>query len=130
MESLYTGILVVDHKFHPSTRRFAVETPYNARIEYLKQKAQEKRPELSSYIPSDLGVWRMKGNTVMKKLSPQGLSEALGRIDVKDETTIEELYDEEKLADLGLLDYETLLLQVPGMSCVSTIIGGRVLIQV
>ena len=36
MEPLYTGVLIVDHKFHRSTRRFAVDTPYDARIEGLE----------------------------------------------------------------------------------------------
>ena len=126
MEPLYTGALIVDHKFHPSTQRFAVETPYDARIEVLKQKAQEKRPELSSFILSDLGVWRMKGDMVIKKLK---LSELLGKIDINDENTIEALDDEEKVANMGLSFGETLLLQTPGTSCVSIIVC-RVLIQV
>lgn len=44
-------------------------------------------------------------------------------------TTIEELYDEEKVADIGLSDDETMLLQVSGSSCISTIVG-RILTQI
>jgi hypothetical protein len=130
MEHLYTGILLVDHKFHALTSRFAAETTANARIVALKQKAQEMSPsKLSSVELPDLRVWKMKGDMIIKKLTPQKLSEILGRIDIDDQDTIELLDDEEKVAGLGLSDGETLLVQLPGTSRIPTIVV-RALIQV
>ena len=66
---------------------------------------------------------------IIKKLTPQKLSELLGKIDINDKNTIEALDDEERVANMGLSFGETLLLQTHGTSCVSIIVC-RVLIQV
>ena len=73
----------------------------------------------------------MKGDMIIRKLTPQRLLEALDRIDVNDETTIEALYNEEIVANIGLSFGDTLpvLLQIPGTSYVSIIVC-RVLIQI
>jgi hypothetical protein len=66
-------------------------------------------PEPSNFKRSELSVWRTKGDMIIKNLSPQGLSEVLGKIDVDDKNTIESVNDEVKVVDLGLSLGEALL---------------------
>jgi hypothetical protein len=73
-------------------------------------------------------MWKMKGEIIIKTLPCRRLSDILVKIDIDDDDTIEELNDEGKVADLGFSDGETLLLQLPGTSRISTTVG-RVLIQ-
>jgi hypothetical protein len=49
--------------------------------------------------------------------------EILGSIDIHDEDTIEELPEDRKVADLGLSNGETLLVQMPVTSRIYTIVG-------
>ena len=130
METFYTGVLLVDRNFHAFTCRYTLETA-NIRILAWKQKAHHSwSDKLSPYMPRTLSLWKLKGDMIITKLTPQKeLSEVLGKIDVNDMNTIEELGDHEKVANIGLSEDETLLLQVPGTSHISTI-AGRVLIQV
>jgi hypothetical protein len=128
-EPLYTGVLLVDLNFQALAPRFVVETTSDACIMVLKENAQEIRPdELSSFDRPELSVWKIKGDKIIENLTPRELSEILGRIDVNDEDTIEEVDEDENVANLGLSHSETLLLQLPGTSHISTI-AACVLIQ-
>lgn len=57
------------------------------------------------------------------------IDEILSDINVEVEDAIELLHEELKFADLGLSNVQSLLVQLPGTSRISTI-AGRVLIQV
>ncbi|KAF8274661.1 hypothetical protein EI94DRAFT_473465 [Lactarius quietus] len=56
----------------------------------------------------------MKGEMIIKKFTPEHISDILRRIDVNDEDTIEFMDDYEEVADLGLSVDETLLIQLQG----------------
>ena len=129
MKSL-TPVILVDHDFKAPTNYFLVETTPNDLIFHLKEKVKEVRPEeLSSVRRSDLLVWKTMGAKTINPSSEERLSEILNTIDVGDKATIQELPERLKLADLGLSEFQTLLVQLPGMSRIFTI-AGRVLIQV
>jgi hypothetical protein len=88
----------------------------------LKQKVQEIRPnKLSSFAQSEIFVWKLKSGMIIKNLTPRRLSEILGKIDINDKDIIERVEEDEKVANLGPSYGETLLLQLPGMSHISTI---------
>jgi hypothetical protein len=69
------------------------------------------------------------GETVINRSTSKRMTEILRTINVNGQETIEDLEDDDLVADLGLSGYETLLFQVPGTSLLSTI-ASCVLIQV
>ena len=130
MESSFTSVVLVDHDFKAPTDYFLVETTPNDLIFHLKRKVKEERPdELSRYRRSDIRVWKSMGTLTINPSSEGRLLEILNAIDVDNAATIQQLPERLKLADLGLSEFQTLLVQLPGTSRIFTI-AGRGLIQV
>jgi hypothetical protein len=77
----------------------------------------------------ELVVWKPMGEMVINKSTSKRMAEILRSINANSQDAIQELEDDDSVADLGLSGGETLLLQVPGTSRISTIVG-HVLIQV
>ncbi|KAF8258395.1 hypothetical protein EI94DRAFT_1140636 [Lactarius quietus] len=71
-----------------------------------------------------LTVWKTKGKKLINKSNLERLADRLGSFGVDDKDTIqvEELGDEDRVADLGLSVDQTLLVQLPGTSHISTIV--------
>ena len=130
MESSFTSVVLVDHDFKAPTHYFLVETTPNDLIFHLQRKVKEERPdELSRYRRSDIRVWKSMGTLTINPSSEGRLLEILNAIDVDNAATIQQLPERLKLADLGLSEFQTLLVQLPGTSHIFTI-AGRGLIQV
>jgi hypothetical protein len=133
MERPYTAIVLVDHRFLPLTRRFLVDrTPNDLIHDVMKKVKAEMSNDLSTFNISDLTVWKTMGEMVIDKSTSERLAEILScinRFNVNDGNTIQRLSHDRKLADLGLSDSQTLLIQCPGTSRIPTIVC-RALLQV
>jgi hypothetical protein len=127
----HTGIILVDLHFQSLSNRFLVRYTANDVIGTLKKKVHEKwaAKGLSHYDPKDLIVWQLKGEAIIQNLPRDRFDEKLAKIDVDDNETIRLLAEEDKVVDLGLLVGQSLLVQLPGTSCISTFVG-CVLMQV
>jgi hypothetical protein len=68
-------------------------------------------------------VWRTMGKMVINTSTDKCMAEILSCINVKDRNTIQQLSNDHKLADLELSGYQTLIIQSPGLSHISTIIS-------
>jgi hypothetical protein len=127
MEPSYkTMVVLVDHQFQALSRRFPVRTTPNDELSDLKEKVKELIPHLLSRFAIDVAelvVWKPMGEMVINKSTSKRMAEILRAINVNGQDTIEELEEDDLMADLGLSGGETLLLQVPGTSCISTIVG-------
>jgi hypothetical protein len=125
-----TAVVLVDYKFQAHTDLFLVETTPSDLIYHLKKKVEEKLPsKLSSIELPDLCVWMTMGAKVIDEHTHEHMADILSTINVSDKGTIQRLSEVDKLADLGLKDFQTLLVQLPGTSRISTIVGDG-LIQV
>ncbi|KAH9063641.1 hypothetical protein EDB87DRAFT_137718 [Lactarius vividus] len=114
-------LLLVDHTFQtPIGNRFEVGAfSDHDNINTLKKKVKEEKPEALSRAhvdPSDLTVWKTKGSMAIDESNFGRLAEILGSIDVDNEDTIEKLSEVERVANLGLSDTQTLLIQLPELS--------------
>ena len=108
-------LLLVNCDFQALGGCFPVNTTSSDDVYHLKEKVKEKTREALSRAhvdPKELTMWKTKGAMIIDKSSPERLSEILRNIDVSDENTIEELSEDELVADLGLSDGQTLLVQV------------------
>ena len=131
MEPSLTSVVLVDHKFQALTDPFLVKMTSNDLICDLKEKVKEQRTNFFSGLAFDfqeLVVWKTTDAIVINKSNSIRMAEILGAIN-DDRNTIRRLPEELKLADLGLSNFQTLLVQLPGTSRISTIVG-CVLIQV
>jgi hypothetical protein len=125
-----TAVALVDHQFQALTDIFLVKTTPSDLIFHLKEKVKEKVPsKLSSIELPDLRVWMTMGAKVINEHTNEHMADILSTINVNDKGTIQRLFETNKLADLGLEDFQTLLVQLPGTSRISAIVG-HVLIQV
>lgn len=126
MKPSLIAVILVDHKFQALGRRFVVETAQDDLLFHLITKVKEKRHRYFSghdtYI-SELAVWRTKGENVINKFNYKRLAEILRSINIHDEDTTKKLPEDLKVADLGLSNGETLLVQMPGTLRISTIFG-------
>jgi hypothetical protein len=125
-------VILVDHQFQALSRRFQVGMTPNDEICDLKEKVQLAKPVFFSRLAFDndeLVVWKPMGEMVINKSTSKRMAEILRSINANSQDAIQELEDDDSVADLGLSGGETLLLQVPGTSRISTIVG-HVLIQV
>ena len=118
MESSFTSVVLVDHDFKAPTNYFLVETTPNDLIFHLKRKVKEAKPNYFSSLIDvvDLVVWKTMGTLTINPSSEGRLSEILNAIDVDNAATIQQLPERLKLADLGLSEFQTLLVQLPGTS--------------
>jgi hypothetical protein len=128
-----TAVVLVDHNFQALTDLFLVETTPGDLIYHLKKKVKEQWHGDADFAQLDftnIVVWKTMGAKVINEHTHEHMADILSTINVNDEGTIQRLFETNKLADLGLSDFQTLLLQLlPGTSRVSTIVS-RVLIQV
>lgn len=122
----FTWLLLVEPKFQKNGNRFPVNTTSDDKIADIVEKVREEKPKVLSRAhidPSDLTVWRIKGVSIINHLTTKRSAEILSRIDVNDQDMIEEVDEDKRVSDLGLSDGETLLLQLPGTSCMSSTVG-------
>jgi hypothetical protein len=135
MEPSLTAVLLVDPDFRALSRRFLVETAPPDLIYHLKKKVAAMWHGDASFSHYDFKniakflVWKPKGEMVIKKFTPQRTASILARINVEDEDTIEFLDEEDKVADFGPLEGQTLIVQLPGTSLIPPIVC-CILIQV
>ena len=116
-------LLLVDYNFQALGGCFPVNTTSGDAVYHLKEKVKEETPEALSRVHVDLKnltMWKTKGAMIIDKSSSDRLPEILKNIDVGDENTIEELSEDELVADLGLSDGQTLLVRLSGTSRIST----------
>jgi hypothetical protein len=126
MEPSYTAVVLVDHKFQALSERFKIKTAPSDEIFDLKEKVKETIPISFSRFAIDVGelvVWKPMGETVINRSTSKRMAEILRTINVNGQETIEDLEDDDLVADLGLSGDETLLFQVPGTSLLSTTAG-------
>jgi hypothetical protein len=96
----------------------------DAREKAYEEWAKDPSNDLSEFDQMDLIIWRPKDRMVIQNPTPECIEEKLRRIDVENiRDTIELLYPEDEVAQLGLLADEILIVQRPGTSCISTIVG-------
>ena len=113
----FTSVVLVDHNFKALTDRFLIETTPDDLIFHLEVKVKEERPdELSPYRRSDVRVWKTKGTKAINLSSEESMPEILSTVDINDKNTIQKLSEEVKLAELGLSNFQSLLVQLPGTS--------------
>jgi guanylate kinase len=127
-----TAVVLIDHQFQALTEIFLVETSPSDLIYHLKKKVKEAKPVYFSRLAFDVNelvVWKTMGAKVINEHTQENMTDILSTINVNDKGTIRRLFEMGKLADLGLEDFQTLLVQLPGTSRISTIVG-RALIQV
>ena len=132
MEPSFTSVVLVNHDFKALTDRFLVETTPNDLIYHLKKKVKETRPIYFSRLAFDVGeliVWKTMGAMIIDTSSDERMAAILSTIDSNDRNTIRRLSEELKVADLGLSNFQSLLVQLPGMSLIFTI-ADRFLIQI
>lgn len=96
-------------------------------IHDLKKKVKDAAPNTLSRFdvdPSELTVWKMKGEMVIYNLtSKKRFPEILNSIDVNDVDAIEEIGEAEVLANVELQASQVLLVRLPGSSCIFTAVG-------
>jgi hypothetical protein len=130
-----TAVALVDHQFQALTEIFLVKTTPSDLIFHLKEKVKEQWHGDADVAHLDFTnlakvvVWKTMGAKVINEHTRENMTDILVTINVNDKGTIQRLSEMDKLADLGLEDFQTLLVQLPGTSRISTIVG-RVLIQV
>lgn len=125
MKSSKIWLLLVDHKFQALGECFQVETSNDDVVGDLKDKVKEEKPEIFSLClidPDSLTVWQTVDDLVIDRSTAKDLKEILEKIDVNDEGSIRMLGESEKVAELPSLlpDGQVLLVQLPGMSRIST----------
>ena len=116
-------LLLVDCDFQALGGCFPVNTSSGDGVYHLKEKVKEKTREALSHAHVDskeLTMWKTKGAMIIDKSSSERLSEILRNIDVSDQNTIEELSEDDLVADLGLSEGQTLLVRLSGTSRIST----------
>ena len=118
-----TGVVVVDHNLQAITHRFVVKHTPDTRINALKIKVQETYNDLSRFNIADITVWKTKGQMMLRTLSFKCMAELLRSIDINNVHHIQMLTNKSKVADLGLSEDENLVVQLPGTSHISTVIG-------
>ncbi|KAH8993174.1 hypothetical protein EDB92DRAFT_442069 [Lactarius akahatsu] len=116
-----TWLLPVDHTFQTTIgSRFSVLTSGEEDVETLREKVMEKKqnnPAFTYVSASDLSVWKTKGELVINKVTiKESLADILSGIDVHNKDTIEELDEDEQVADLELSEGQILLIRLPGAS--------------
>ena len=120
-------LLLVHHDFQAFGSRFFVHIDSSGMIYDLRDKIMEKKPEALSRArvdPDELTVWKTKGEMIFYySTSKKRLAEILKSIDVDDVDAIEEISDSEQLEHLELSDGQTLIMRLPGSSCISTAVG-------
>ena len=117
-------LLLVNHDFHTCIgNKFSVGTSDTDDVEDLKVKVKETmQDELADVRARDLTVWTTTGEMVIdSSTSAQRLREILKDIRVEDDIgdNIENVDAGMLVKDLGLRN-RTLLVRLPGTSCVST----------
>jgi hypothetical protein len=131
----YIAVVLVDHKFQAHSDIFLVDMSPNDIIYRLKEKVKEqwhRDPKFAHFDFTNLAklvVWKTMGAKVISKRTHKNFAAILSTINVDDGCTIQRLSELDRLADLGLKDFQALLVQLPGTSRISTIVG-RVFIQV
>ncbi|KAI9434081.1 hypothetical protein H4582DRAFT_2184736 [Lactarius indigo] len=119
-------LLLVNHKFQAMGNRFDVDsTSDDDNINTLKTKVKKEKPEALSRThvdPSDLTVWKTKGEMVINESNFERLAEILGSINVNNKDAIEKLSELKRVANLGLSRDQTLLVQLPDPKVI-TIVG-------
>ena len=116
-------LLLVDCSFQAIGGRFIVDVDTSARIFQLKREVGVLRPRAllrADTDPADLMVWRMKGESIVNETTSERMEEILRSIKVN---TIEKLLDGTAVTALSLSDGQTLLVQLPGTSRVSSAVG-------
>ncbi|KAH9003908.1 hypothetical protein EDB86DRAFT_2291953 [Lactarius hatsudake] len=127
-----TWLLPVDHTFQTTMgSRFSVLTSGEEDVETLKEKAMEKKqnnPAFNYVSASDLSVWKTKGELVINKVTiKESLADILSGIDVHNKDTIEELDEDEQVADLELSEGQILLIRLPAISLTKSSSSGDTL---
>ncbi|KAH9052031.1 hypothetical protein EDB83DRAFT_2521899 [Lactarius deliciosus] len=120
-----TWLLPVDHTFQTTIgSRFSVLTSGEEDVETLKAKVMEKKennPAFTYVSASGLSVWKTKGELVIDKVTiKESLGDILFSIDVHNKDTIEELDEEEQVANLELSEGQILLVRLPASAISST----------
>ena len=120
-------LLFVHHDFQAFGSRFFVHIDSSGMIYDLRDKIVEKKPEALSRArvdPNELTVWKTKGEMIFYySTSKKRLAEILKSIDVDDVDAIEEISASVQLEHLELSDGQTLIMRLPGSSCISTAVG-------
>ena len=122
MEPSLTAVVLVDHKLQALSDRFLVETTPNDLIYHLKKKVKQTTPIYFSRLAVDvreLVVWKTMGEMVINTHTQRNMAMILGKINayMGNNALVKRLSEDDKVADLGLLNFQTLLVQlpVPGM---------------
>jgi hypothetical protein len=104
-------LLLVDCNFQALGGRFLVGIDMTTCIYHLKKMVKEERQnDLAHIDAARFTVWKTKDI-----IDESALVDLLRRI-INDKDTIEELHAGQPVADLGLSDDQTLLVQLPGMA--------------
>ncbi|KAH9176203.1 hypothetical protein EDB89DRAFT_2066023 [Lactarius sanguifluus] len=116
-----TWLLPVNHTFQTTIgSRFSVLTFGEEDVETLKEKVMEKKqnnPAFTHVSASDLSVWKTKGELVINKVTiKESLVDILSGINIHNKDTIEELDEDEQVADLELSEGQILLVRLPAIS--------------
>ncbi|KAI9437469.1 hypothetical protein H4582DRAFT_278628 [Lactarius indigo] len=109
-------LLLVDHTFRtPIGEHFGIGAISDRdTIDTLKKKIKEKwQNRLANVDAAELTVWKTKGAMAINESTFENLAEILGDINVDDKDTIEKLSPSQRVANLGLSDGGTLLVQLP-----------------
>ena len=80
---------------------------------------QETDNDLNTFNIADITVWKTKG---MRTLPSKCMAELLRSIDVNNVQHIQVLTNKSKVANLGLSEDETLVMQLPGTSHISSLL--------
>lgn len=114
--SIYTGVVIVNIKFEALTSRFVVKTTPEDTVDSLKLKVQEKRHGVGHSHVTNMTVWLPKGSKKIMVLTPKRMAQALASIDTDNAEHIRVLGDGSKVANLGMSEDETLIVQLLGES--------------
>ncbi|KAL5512875.1 hypothetical protein ACEPAH_3273 [Sanghuangporus vaninii] len=111
--------LLVDHEKKAAFGDlFSVIVSPDARIQELKKKVKEERPDVLEHVVlATLTVWRCMNPKLLVRMKPAQLKMGLSSVDFTDETKTEELGPGHKIMELSLsLSEEIVLIEVPGAS--------------
>jgi Crinkler effector protein N-terminal domain len=116
-----TWLLLVNHKFQAIGECFLVNISGRDLIANLTKKVKkERRNALANVDAVDLTVWK-SAIIIDETTTSECLAERLRNIKVDDKDTIEKVGSYVQVANLGLSDGQTLLVQLPGTSRVSSL---------
>jgi hypothetical protein len=105
--------LTVDHNQRPLGDFFRVVVGEGAEISVLKKKVKEEKPfTLEGVDHDELIVWRCTDRSIA--LDPEKLQDQLGEVFERRQT--ERLDGWQEIAQLQILEEESLIVQVPGTS--------------